>query len=146
MHAIAAWSSSRIQEERLALLVSVKNFIKLPDLHYLVHQKLSKLRNVPMGEEHPSSKKYMGSVASQGLESFEQLGIYPSRSKLVDQFIIINGLLLPVAGYRSVYIPRGDNLLLGGGTLISRCITLKIFSKSQGLRLGHTHREIRVIS
>ena len=32
MHAVAAWSSSRIQEERFSLLISIKYFIKLPDI------------------------------------------------------------------------------------------------------------------
>lgn len=60
MHAIAAWSSPRIQEERFSLLISIKYFIKLPDIgDYLVGQREGRIdkraygrRTSPVEEIH----------------------------------------------------------------------------------------------
>lgn len=54
----------------------------------------------------------MGAVACQLFEPIQQRGIDSSRSKLINKFIVINCLLLSIAGDRSMYVPRGDYLFV----------------------------------
>lgn len=65
-----------------------------------------------MREEHSATEEDMGAVASQLFKPIQQLSIDPSRSKLINKFIIINCLLLSIAGNRSMYVPGGDYLFV----------------------------------
>lgn len=44
-----------------------------------------------MREEHPPAQEYMRAVSGEFLETVKEFGINPSRSKLINKFVVVNG-------------------------------------------------------
>ena len=62
----------------------------------------------------------MGFVACQTLKTLKQLGVDATRAELVDELVVVDGLLLAVAGDAALDIPGGDDL--GMGCAVEGCL------------------------
>ena len=65
-----------------------------------------------MREEGPSPKQDMGLVPSQLLKALQERIVYPSCAELVDEFVVINRLLLAIASDSALHVPRCHDLRL----------------------------------
>jgi hypothetical protein len=95
MHVITG-PSSRVQKERFLLFVSIKNLVEFSNGHMLDYHRNSKQRHRPMTKKHSTSEKNVRSVASQSLESLQNLGIKPASAELDYELVVINCILFSI--------------------------------------------------
>lgn len=70
----------------------------------------------------------MGLATRQSLETVEQCLVNSLGTKLIDQFVVVDGLLLSVAGYGALDIPGSDYLSMSMTWICRlniRCIRFK---------------------
>ena len=65
-----------------------------------------------MGEERPATQEDMWLVPGETLESFQQRSVDTPRAELVDELVVIDRQLLPVAGDGALYVPRRHDLFV----------------------------------
>ncbi len=118
MHTVAARSAARIQEKGLPLLISVKYFIKFAEIMVSIRLETFAIRfgaDQPMREKGSSSQQRMGLVASQSFKPIKERLIDPSGAELLNQFLVVDGLLLSVRGYGTLNVPWSDDLIMSIG-------------------------------
>lgn len=103
MHAVAAGTATRVQEERLAFLMACQNPIE-----------------VAMGEDQLATEEGMQLVAGDSLKALQQRLVNKLRAKGVDQAIIVDGLDLAVDDL-ATDAPRIH--ILGGRLVVDRKVT-----------------------
>ena len=72
----------------------------------------SKQRHWPMTKKHSTSEKNVRSVASQSLESLQNLRIKPASAELDYELVVVNCILFSIWWYCSLDIPWCDNLFM----------------------------------
>ena len=65
-----------------------------------------------MGKEHPSANQRVWLVSSHFFEPLQQGVVDPPRTKLDDQFIVVNRGLFSIFGHGALHVPGGDHLLV----------------------------------
>ena len=68
--------------------------------------------DAPVREEGPSPKQDMGLVPGQLLKALQERIVYPSCAELVDEFVVVDRLLLAIAGDSALHVPRRYDLRL----------------------------------
>lgn len=74
---------------------------------------LAEYRHAPMREEHAASKEYVWPLPCQLFKSRQESLVYWTRSKLGNELVIVDCLLLSVCRHRSLHIPRCYHLISG---------------------------------
>ena len=116
MHAIAAGSPTRIQEEGFILFISVQYDVELSMNRYNISTPSRHLpaRYAPVREKHPATKKNVWSMPREAFKALQQCSIHSSCAELVDKLVIIDSELLPITRDRALYVPGCHDLLVRG--------------------------------
>lgn len=101
MHAVAAGSTSGVQEEGLALLIAIQDLVEFP-----------------VREEHSPAEEDMRSLPSELFKALEKGVVYAPSPKLRDQLVIVDPLQLAVCCNGSLDLPGRNDLLVRNGLLI----------------------------
>jgi hypothetical protein len=65
-----------------------------------------------MGEERPATKKNVWSMPREAFKALQERSIDSPRAKLVDELVIVDSQLLPIARDGTLYVPGRYNLLV----------------------------------
>ena len=65
-----------------------------------------------MGEKHPSAKKDVWPVPREAFKALQERSIDPPRAKLVDELVVVDRQLLPVARDGALYVPGRHDLIV----------------------------------
>jgi hypothetical protein len=65
-----------------------------------------------MGEKHPSTKKDMWSMPREAFEALQERNINSPRAELVNELVIVDRQLLPIARDGALYVPGRNDLLV----------------------------------
>lgn len=116
MHAIATWPSTRVQEERFALLITIQNGIEVSARKYGISGKITRYpkHDAPMGEKHPATEENVWLVPRETLKALQQRSVDPPGTELLYEFVIVDRELLPVARDGTLHVPGGYYLLVRG--------------------------------
>lgn len=68
--------------------------------------------HAPVGEERPATQEDVWLVPSETLESFQQRGVDTPCAELVDELVVIDRQLLPVARDGALHVPRRHDLFV----------------------------------
>src|SRR6267142_2500993 len=69
-------------------------------------------KHAPVGEERPATQEDVWLVPSETLESFQQRSVDTPCAELVDELVVIDRQLLPVARDGALYVPRRHDLFV----------------------------------
>lgn len=114
MHAIAAGPSTSVQEERLALFITVQYGVEVSMYQYNIstpsHQHPA--QDAPMGEKRPATKQNVWPMPREAFKALQERSIDSPRAKLVNELIIVDSQLLPIARDGTLYVPRRYDLIV----------------------------------
>lgn len=63
-----------------------------------------------MGEEDAATEENVWFVARELFKALQQSLVYSPSAKLVNELVVVDGLLLAICGNASLYLPRSDHL------------------------------------
>jgi hypothetical protein len=120
MHAIATGPPTRVKKERFPLLIAIQYGIEVSASQHN-NRNISmpsytdirrKRKHAPVGKKRPATQEDMWPMPSETFEAFQQRSVDPPCAKLVDELVVIDGQLLPVARDGALYVPRRHDLLV----------------------------------